>query len=263
MKIFTNMQSLVNFSKIILPLLLVTIGGCSSLRHDVDSIGTWSASKLINKDSKSTIINIINTESIDRTGKSEQEINTDFELSLKNISSDKYINVRNETLTELYRISNNLCQQYKTDLLQKQARGNFLLGTTALLLGTAGAVSSGATAARALAGGAAFATGVRSEINQEYYFNQTVQVLSKAIDTKREIIWGVIATKRDKSQNEYTIRESLVDIDKYHDTCSLTGALAALEKAVDSIDISASIKASTEAASDAVKLRTTIQTIKN
>lgn len=257
-----NTRSFVNFFLICWSAIFAS--GCSTYKTTMDSINSWTSPPITTDESgKKMLLAILNAASkktisvtngiiikrvsgMPKTNSNEVSpyftvYDEDIAKQINAIEDTNYNDVRTDILNEFRTRGDTYCHSYKTNLMQNQARSNFTLGTSALLLGSAGALATGANAAKVLAGGAALATGIRSEINTDYFYNQTVQILSKAIEKKQQIIWGLIQTKRKSKKSDYPIREALVDINNYNNVCSLNGALAALEKAVDNIDVRESV----------------------
>ena len=241
--------------------------GCSSFRNSIDSIGKWNADPItISYPEDIDLLVLLSQESepnasLDSSAPQNYSYGKAVEISLaaaEKLNDSEYKAKRRVVLESLVRKSNSLCHKYKLDLVRKQARGNFVLGTSALLFGTAGAIATHAGTARALAGSAAFATGTQSQLNQDYYFERTAAVLSKAIDKRREIQLRLIQASMDLPKATYTMRGAITDVETYHSTCSLTGAISELEKAVDTINVLQSVEAAANAAGAYARIRTTI-----
>lgn len=245
--------------------VLLATPGCSSLRRGVDAIGKWAADPLVRSDTEQVDLLMLLEENLPAraapaaSAVSEAAPRGDprpygqrLEAALaraEQLPQEDYASLRRTVLQVLRRQSNLLCQEYKLDLLRKQARGNFLLGTASLFLGTAGALVPHVQSARVLSGAGAFSTGLRSEVHQDYYADKTATVLSKAIDKKREFQWRLIEANADQPKARYSLRGALADMEEYHATCSLIGALSELERAIDTIDVLQSVDAAASAAS--------------
>lgn len=241
--------------------VLLATPGCSSLRRGVDAIGKWAADPLVRSDVEQVDLLMLLNENLPALPASAaagaspvaetRPYGQQLEAALaraEQLAQDDYASLRRTLLQVLRRQSNLLCQEYKLDLLRKQARGNFLLGTASLFLGTAGALVPHVQSARVLSGAGAFSTGLRSEVHQDYYADKTATVLSKAIDKKREFQWRLIEANADQPKSRYSLRGALADMEEYHATCSLIGALSELERAIDTIDVLQSVDAAASAA---------------
>jgi hypothetical protein len=243
------------------------LSGCESLRRATDSIGKWTAEPITVPYPEEVDLLVLLTSGTTRSQTSEQGSQDDRTYGRKVedaiaaadlLDDEDYAAKRRIVLEALVRKSNSLCEIYKLDLLRKQARGNFLFGAASLLLGTTGAVVTHAATARALSGGAALSTGTRSELNQNYYFERTAAVLSKAIDKQREVQWRLIQANLDAPKKRYSLRGAIADVEEYHATCSLTGALSQLEKVVDNVNVLQAVEAAASAASAYGRIRESI-----
>lgn len=178
-------------------------------------------------------------------------------VSFFNRFSQETLVLRRNLLQDRLKVSaDQLCDQYKANIMRKQSRSNFWLGTASLFLGSAGALAKSADAARALSGGAALATGVRSEYNQDYFLDQTAAVITKAIDQRQAEIIGLAQVKRQAQITDYSMIQAIDDISRYHAACSLAGALSLTEKAVQIYDPSKSVD-------DAVKVMNKLRDAQN
>ncbi len=81
---------------------------------------------------------------------------------------------RNRLQDRLLSASNQRCGVYTTRLRSLDARTNFLFGSITTAIAGAGAIVTGATAARSLAGIAGILTGGRAEFNQSYFSGKTI-----------------------------------------------------------------------------------------
>ena len=162
----------------------------------------------------------------------------DREIASFNARDLDNIEARRNLLQDRLKVSaDQLCDEYKSNVMRKQARANFWLGTTSLLLGSAGALAKGLDTARALSGAAAFATGVRSEYNQDFYLDQTIAVVAKAIDKRQKEILVETVPARLLPIKQYSVVNAIDDMSRYHASCSLAGALALADKAIQNYDI--------------------------
>lgn len=247
--------------------LLSALVGCGSVRKAVDSIGKWDAEPITTTYAEEVDLLVLLTahvpssQSLALVPSDSATYGQRLEKALAdadNLNNAGYVALRRSVVEALVRRSNRLCHVYKQDMVRKQARGNFLFGTTALLLGTTGAVVTHAATARALSGAGAFATGTQSELNQDFYLDKTAAIVAKAIDKKRDIQWRIIQANMDVAKHRYTLRGAIMDVEDYHYTCSLTGAVAELEKAVDRIDVLQSVEAAASAAARFAEVRKTL-----
>ena len=234
------------------------LSGCGSFRQGVDSIGKWTADPITVTYANEVDLLSLLEQSASATPVDPTAYGNRLEQALTNAeewNASKYKAKRREILEALRRKSNLLCESYKLDLVRRQARGNFLLGSASLLFGTVGAIATHVEAARVLAGAAALATGARSELNQDYYSEKTAAVLAKAIDKGREVQWKLISLNLDVAPSVYSLRGAIIDVEAYHATCSLIGALKEIERAVDNINVVQSVEAAASAAAAYQRIR--------
>lgn len=231
--------------------VLLGLTGCSGLRKVSNDMGEWTSDPVMPKmtaqvDLISLLSNGVRTTSVEGSITFEKQ----FEIEIANFNSGdaSTLRARRNLIQDRIKVSaDQLCDEYKNDIMRKQARANFWLGSTSLFLGSAGALSKGVNTARWLSGGAAFATGVRSEYNQTFFLDQTIAVIAKAIDKRQLELAGVMAAKRDKSVADYSIVQAIDDISRYHASCSIAGALALTESAVQSYDVNVAVKKAIDA----------------
>ena len=152
---------------------------------------------------------------------------------------------RNSIQERILAASEQRCGRYKRFLKQYEGESNFLLGGLATALAGAGALVSPVTAARALSGSAGVTSGVNAEFNDKLFAKLSVQVLTKAIDSRRKTIYDDIIKKRALKPNatqdatgkdtlaEYPVEAAVKDALTYHAACNL---IVGLEEAAASIE---------------------------
>lgn len=239
----------------IFALIPLILAGCANTAN----IGKWQADDVIDTDwSRRSIISLING---GPTAPNNDKVFTQEELdkAISDIPDSKYTTIRNDIISELRKQSGALCLDYKLSLMRHGARANFNLGATSLLLGSIGAISTNVDVARGLAGGAAFSTGLRSEVNQDFFYNQTSQVFIKAIDKRQQAQLASITAKRELGKDAYSIRDALADIQELHASCSLAGALSSIENAVERLDVAQSITEANNLAQKTLELQSTLK----
>lgn len=239
-------------------LALFATGGCTSLRHASNDMGKWVSDPLMPPMTAPVDLISLLSEG-ERTTDESKPFVSQFEKEVKlfNSTSGVASPAKRNLLQDRLKVSaDQLCDDYKANIMRKQARSNFWLGTASLFLGSAGALTKSVDAARALAGGSAFATGVRSEYNQDFFLDQTVAVIAKAIDQKQSEIIGVVQAKRTQQLAEYSIIQAIDDMSRYHAACSLAGALSLTEKAVQTYDVTKAVKDAIAASAEYKKLGT-------
>lgn len=232
--------------------VLTGLTGCSGLRKASNDMGEWTSDPVMPKmtaqvDLISLLSNGVRSTSVDGSMTFEKQF--EIEIASFNGGDASSLRGRRNLIQDRIKVSaDQLCDEYKNDIMRKQARANFWLGSTSLFLGSAGALSKGVNTARWLSGSAAFATGVRSEYNQTFFLDQTIAVIAKAIDKRQLELAGLMAAKRNKSVADYSIIQAIDDMSRYHASCSIAGALALTESAVQSYDVNVAVKKAIDAA---------------
>lgn len=236
----------------------VMTSGCSSFRHASNDMGKWKADPLLPEMNGPIDLISLLSNGERKTLSTEEEpfdLQLTKELARFNSVDSNLLPAKRNLLQDRIKVAaDQLCDVYKSDVMRKQARANFWLGTTSLFLGTAGALVKGLDAARVLSGGAAFTTGVRSEYNQDFYLDQTIVVITKAIDQRQKEIYALAIANREKRIEEYSVLQAVDDMSRYHASCSLAAALALTEKAVQSYDVLQAAKAAAQAEAEFKKL---------
>jgi hypothetical protein len=136
--------------------------------------------------------------------------------------------LRNRLQDHLARISDDVCSKHQGDILAVASTWNGGLSVFTTVLGGLGAIFTGATTTRALAGSAGIASGIRSNINENVFYNNFGTAIVRQIDAQRKQKLLEIAPKRSLSINDYSADAALRDIAEYHNLCSFYEAVAAL-----------------------------------
>ena len=97
----------------------------------------------------------------------------------------------------------------------------------------AGAIFTGVNTVRALSGTASIISGVRSEFNEDYFANRTIQVLAAGFDKKRERKYQAIQRRQKDDIADYTVENAVKDAADYHAQCTL---IAGLQEAAIAIE---------------------------
>ncbi len=132
--------------------------------------------------------------------------------------------------------SNQRCGYFKNYLHATRSTANFFLGSLATITGTVGALVTGASAARALAGTSAIFSGVRAEYNQELFANLATNVITSGISLRRQQVYNQIVLQgQTKSYDIYNVEAAVKDAIFYHSQCSV---IVGFEVASDTIELS-------------------------
>jgi hypothetical protein len=149
------------------------------------------------------------------------------------LSPDAFKQKRNQIQETILAASNQRCAVYKNYIQTQASNYNFGIGSLATAAGGAGAIVTGANAARALAGVAGIFSGIRAEYNQDYFSNLATHVLADGIDLRRHQIYDQIARDgQSKGIEVYSLEAAIKDALYYHGECS---AMAGFSQASNSI----------------------------
>ena len=169
--------------------------------------------------------------------------------------------LRNRVQDRLILSSNDLCEDYKSNLKRKHSRFNFFTGIGASVLGLAGSLAPHAATAKIFSALAGATTGVRAEYNHDYYADVTVHLITAAINSVRKDLLTTIDTQRGKKIGEYTLERALAEVVQYHGACSLIGGLEKAAKDVTTVDLMAGPKASTNELLELAKLKVALKAL--
>jgi hypothetical protein len=140
---------------------------------------------------------------------------------------------RNRVQERILAASNQRCNIFKTYLQRLHANSNFFFGAASTIAGGVGSIVTGVNTARALAGVAGILSGVRSELNQDYFSNLGVGVINDGIEARRREIYKQIAEQgQSKPIEDYSVEAAIKDAIFYHGQCSI---VAGLQEAGDAI----------------------------
>lgn len=140
---------------------------------------------------------------------------------------------RNELLSRIMLISDDLCEQHKGDILSTATNINVGFGTLTNVFSGLGTVVGGMTAKAALAASAGVSNATRSLVNDEVYLKAYAINIVKAIDIDRETKKQAITSQWDKEPNQYGIDRGIRDVQEYHYACSFSNGLKIISGALD------------------------------
>lgn len=132
---------------------------------------------------------------------------------------------RNELQSKLIAASNQRCGLYLREITSAKAQTNMGWGSLSILLSGAASVVSHAETAKALAAGAAVATGTNAIYDQAYFNNLAVGVISAGIAKQREGILTQINNKAALDLVEYPVNRAVADALQYHSACNIISGL--------------------------------------
>ena len=132
---------------------------------------------------------------------------------------------RNRLQERMLAASEQRCGVYTKYLKSLDSRTNFFLGSITTAVAGAGAIVTGASAARALAGVAGIFSGVRAEFNEDYFASLTIQVITDGYHSKRRATYKNIRRKQSKSISSYPVEAAIRDAIQFNNECSLNSGL--------------------------------------
>ena len=92
--------------------------------------------------------------------------------------------------------------------------------------------ATGNVTAQAMAGGAAVFSGVRAELNANFFRDKVAELITRAIDRQRDTELTAIRSKQNAEISAYNVEAALADVVSYNDTCSLITGLQLVGDAV-------------------------------
>lgn len=138
---------------------------------------------------------------------------------------------RNEIIAIGITLSDKACANHKAQIISDAANWNLSTGSIAMIFAGAAAVIDSATTASHLAAGAATLTGVQSLANNEVYANALSTTILRAIDVSRSKARAKLLNGMEN--DNYSISLALIDLQEYHDACSLMSGLVEVTKALE------------------------------
>ncbi len=195
---------------VIVLLVISIVSGCEMLAKNYlpDEIMTQSEADFINEDG---IIDL-------------------SKLNLKHYSQKAD---RNEVIAKAISLSDQKCTLHKAGIISNSHAWNVGTGTASILFAGTASVISHAQTASELAAAAAATTGIQSLVNKEVYADALGTTILRSIDISREKRKAVIEQGMNKEPSDYSMSTALVDIQAYHDSCSLMAGLVEVTKAFD------------------------------
>ncbi|WP_426994302.1 hypothetical protein [Methylomonas sp. CM2] len=143
---------------------------------------------------------------------------------------------RNAIQNKIIAASNQRCNAYLNYLQISYSDTNFMLGFLTTAAGGAGSIVSGAMAARALSGAAAVLSGTQAEVNQDYFYNQTVNIILTGITDARKSIINEIEGDAGRGVDggtnylAYPIEKAIADAIRYHGACTIAKGVEHVSK---------------------------------
>ncbi len=138
---------------------------------------------------------------------------------------------RNEVISKAISLSDQKCTLHKAGILSNANTWNVGASSLSILLSGAAAVLNHAQTASELAASAAATTGIQATVNKEIYADALATTILRAIDSIRTQKKAVLETGM--GENHYTLSQAIIDIQAYHDSCSMMAGLVEVTRAID------------------------------
>jgi hypothetical protein len=242
--------------------MVIVASGCSTLNSSFgpeksmfgeNRVTTASANQMFSSDFEKfddkQLIYMLNQGKVQDTSVQNEnlvnQLSDAFKNANKSVETTPALALRSQIQDRLIAASNQRCNLYTTYLKRLSAKNNGIFGTLTTVLGGAGAIVTGAHAARLLSGLAGISSGTRAELNQAIFESVATSVIVPAIDKNRAAILKEIQDKRttggarDKEAvplEVYTIEGAVADAIRYHGACSMAAGIAFAQKQIQSFD---------------------------
>lgn len=140
-------------------------------------------------------------------------------------------NKRNAVISKAISLSDQKCTIHKAQILSNRNTFNVSATSLALLLSGAASVISHAQTASELAAGAAVTTGIQASVNTEVFADALATTILRAIDSVQNKRRAVLESGMDNEN--YSLSQAIIDIQSYHEGCSMMAGLVEVTKAID------------------------------
>jgi hypothetical protein len=170
-------------------------------------------------------------------------------IAYKASIADSSGGMRNRFLANLVARSNLICSQTEAQIVGTNDLINFSLGETTTILAGAGALVTGLTSAKILAGSAAITNATRSQVNEVFYENALKAAIVQKINGLRsDKLAKIVPATIDKDTGlpvtltKFSTEDMLNAVQDYHNTCSFFAGITGLTQpgaTVSSKDVAA------------------------
>ncbi|QNA83566.1 hypothetical protein G4G27_05775 [Sphingomonas sp. So64.6b] len=135
---------------------------------------------------------------------------------------------RNRLEAALLKHADDICVLEKGRMVANQAMTNTSLSFATTALSTVSTIVGGEQAKSILSGAAAITSGTQDHVNANFYKNQIIQAITKAIDGERSAALTALISKRQTDFIIYTVDEMIRMVNVYHQTCSFEHGMQVL-----------------------------------
>lgn len=140
--------------------------------------------------------------------------------------------VRNEIVKEMAALVDENHSIYHESLRRNMTGTNIISDFVTMGLTSAGAISTGAHATKALSALATGTKGFGATINGHILQQQTLSVIIKAIHLKKEKVYAEMAANFNKNTDEYSLEDVLRDLGRYWEAGLLISGIAEIDTVV-------------------------------
>lgn len=147
--------------------------------------------------------------------------------------------LRDEVQDYIIALSNQKCGEYFRLLHSMRADSDVIWGSLSTLLSGAGAVLSHAPTASAFAASGAASSGIRAELNQAYFSNLALEVMTSGISSRREKVSEKIYRNRANhgtNSFHYSLTGAIGDALEYHNACNAVTGFEVAAQAITRSD---------------------------
>lgn len=135
---------------------------------------------------------------------------------------------RNRVCEYMIYLSDQICGKHKAEIYANAAALQTGFSGLGTILGGLGAIVTGETATRALAGSAGIASGLGSNINENIYGNFLAPAIVAQIDRQRDAKLLEIRSLETKPLAQYPFDAMVRDVNAYHESCSFYAGVSGL-----------------------------------
>jgi hypothetical protein len=134
-------------------------------------------------------------------------------------------------IASLVTMSDKKCELHKATMMSNSNNWNISTGVATILFSGYAAVATSVEVAKNAAALAAATTGIQGQVNQEVYQGKLVTAVVRAIEVARAKSYATLA--EGMNNNNYTSSQMVLDISRYHSSCSLMSGVTELTKAIE------------------------------
>lgn len=157
-------------------------------------------------------------------------------IKISNFEGSGKRTARNEIIARAISLSDQKCTMHKALILSNANAWNVGTGSTAILLAGTSSVLTHAKTASDLAAAAAATSGIQSLVNKEVYADALGTTILRSIDIARTKAKAPL--EKGMLDDNYSLSTAFMDIQNYHNTCSLMAGLVEVTKAFDNRKLS-------------------------